>query len=530
MKKIFLFALSALTLSACVKEADNLGTSGNNQVDTNNSTFVITASRSEVLDVTKTTLGNDGQVSWAVGDKLMIVCADGTCVETNAVETAGLSASFTAEIPEGKEAKWAVYPSTVAVSVIGGDVSVTVPSVQDGKFENASIEVGEIVDSEVALKNVCSLLMFTVPTFDDGEAGKVYLGGNGAPLAGTVKATKSILAESYTNKEDVSNAATTIQINVTGPGTYYAAVLPNSINGPVIQIYTEDKSTILGERISSKVLNAPRKHVKELVIADIARYFEKRFITPDGAGTKDGKSWENAWSYSNLRGKISNNSSNGGVKLTNHMLFVAEGTVSIPTLIEFMGGTKFKIYGGFPSGLSGQDISARDITRYSTVFDGGGTQRLFNCTNAGNEILFDGLSFNRSYQNGGDENQYTGCCLLMNQGAYSFINCKFEGNNKAIGGAILRVGGYDNALAANSAKVRFERCVFANNKVASKGQIAVGYGGNLAVKDCDFTNNNVSGQNDARIVYTIYKGSGYASPVTITDEGGNTFANGQKLK
>ena len=210
---------------------------------------------------TKTILDETtGSVSWKVGDRLKLVCEDGSDFTTEALAEAdlkdgGKTATFKATVKAGKALKWAVYPSNIETSLTDGKFSVTVPKVQDGTFEHASIEVGEIGEgNSIALKNVCALLKFTVAEAN-ANAAKVFIGGNGAPLNGKASISSEILGASYTASEDVPDYQPNVEVTVTGPGKYYAAILPAKTTGLSMQIYSAD-NTLLAENISSNVLDA----------------------------------------------------------------------------------------------------------------------------------------------------------------------------------------------------------------------------------------------------------------------------------
>lgn len=469
---------------------------------------------------TKTILDETtGSVRWKVGDRLKLVCEDGTDFITDALTEADIKEDGTAtfkatNVPVGKTLKWAVYPSDIETSLTDGKFSFTVPQVQDGEFEHASIEVGEIGENNsIALKNVCALLKFTVA--NEGAA-KVFIGGNGAPLNGKATISSEILAAPYTASEDVPDYQPNVEISVSGPGKYYAAILPAKTTGLSMQIYSAD-NTLLAEKISSNVLDAPRKAIKNLGKLSEKPFANKRFVTENGAG--DGSSWENAWSFSKLLSNLQT------LKLTDHIIIMSEGIArSASSLITLAAGTKFKVYGGYPKTSSGTDITGRDLNKYKTDFAGmtqqkeGESVRLFNYTDGTIETVFDGVGFTETYQNAAEA--YGGTCLIISnvQKAY-FVNCRIE-NNKKDGSAVVRVGG-------TKASVTFERCTFSNNKVSGKGLIQVQKGGNLTVRDCDFTQGNtVSGEAPDGPYKDKYRVC-YKTGGVFTFEGYNKFAADQ---
>lgn len=540
-KNFRLLFASALAIVSCAKEISETPTEPDNSTP-EYTTITLTAAHPVMTETgaaaqenegtaeisTKTTIDETtGSVSWAVGDKLKLVCEDGSDILTEALAEAdlkdgGKTATFKATVPAGKALKWAVYPSDIATELTNdGKFSVTVPPVQNGEFEHASIEAGEIgEDNSIALKNVCALLKFKVADANT-TAAKVFIGGNGARLNGKANISSKILTDSYTASEDVPDYQPNVEVTVNGPGTYYAAILPAKTTGLSMQIYSADNK-LLAENISSNVLDAPRKVIKNLGELRSTPFQNKRFVTENGTG--DGSSWENAWSFSKLLGNLRT------TKLTEHIIIVSEGvlrtavnTSSPEGLITLAAGTKFKVYGGYPAAAKGTDITGRDLNKCKTDFAGrtcaeGESARLFNYTDGTIETVFDGVGFTETYQNAAEA--YGGTCLIISnvQKAY-FVNCRIE-NNKKDGSAVVRVGG-------TKASVTFERCTFSNNTVSGKGLIQVQKGGNLTVRDCDFTQGNtVSGEAPDGPYKDKYRVC-YKTGGVFTFEGENKFAKDQ---
>lgn len=539
-KEFRLLLASALAIVSCAKEISETPTEPDDSTP-EYTTITLTAAHPVMTETDATAQENEGtaeistktildettgSVSWAVGDMLKLICEDGSDFTTEALEEAdllkdgGKTATFKATVPAGKALKWAVYPYDIATELTnGGKFSVTVPQVQDGNFEHASIEVGEIGENNaIALKNVCALLKFTVA---NAGAAKVFIGGNGAPLNGKASISSEILADSYTASEDVPDYQPNVEVTVNRPGTYYAAILPAKTTGLSMQIYSAD-NTLLAENISSNVLDAPRKTIKNLGELRSTPFANKRFVTKDGAGDKQGLSWENAWSFQTLISKLQ------GTALTDHVIFITEGNIKPTTgTIVLKDNTKFKIYGGYPTNLTGVTTTDRDINKHSTAFvgkDRNGDKdnaRLFvyNGTATGTETLFDGVGFNDTYQWVLEKefDVYAGTCLLIGASKNVYcVNCRFN-NNYKVGNGIMRIG----STGSTSANATFERCVFSNNTVTGEGLIRVYSKGKLTLKDCDFTEaNTIPGG-------AICKAS---IPTDVTDGGGNKLTEGQKLK
>lgn len=544
ISQLALLFAAGLALASCAKEITETPAAPEESVP-EYTTITFTATHPEMTEAgaavqengatavvsTKTTLDEKGSVRWAIGDKLKLIYEDGSDFTTEALTEAdlkdyGMTATFKATVTASKALKWAVYPSDIATELTSdGKFSVTVPQVQDGEFKHASIEVGEIGEgNSIALKNVCALLKFTVA--NEGAA-KVFIGGNGAPLNGTATITSDILATSYTNIEDIPDYQPNVEVDITGPGTYYAAILPAKTTGLSMQIYSAD-NTLLAENISSNALDAPRKTIKNLGELRSTPFQNKRFVTENGTG--DGSSWENAWSFSKLFSNLQT------LKLTDLVIIMSEGIArSTSSLIKLAAGTKFKVYGGYPNTSKGTDITGRDLNKYKTDFAGmtqqkeGESVRLFNYTDGTIETIFDGVGFTETYQKAAGDEVFTGTCLLIGavKKAY-FVNCRID-NNKKDGNAVVRVGDTNSKGSGTVATATFERCTFSNNTVSGKGLIQVQKGGNLTVRDCDFRQGNtVSGESPTGPYKDKYRVC-YKTGGVFTFEGDNKLASDQVI-
>lgn len=466
---------------------------------------------------TKTAVGEDGKVLWEAGDKLKLVTDDGRTIITDALEAGGETATFTATVTTADVLKWAVYPSDIEAGISGESLTVKIPDTQDGTFGNSSIAAGEIQQegSTITLKNVCSLLRFTVPD-NLTKAAKVNFGGNGLPMNGTVKVDGTSLESNYINTTSVQGAGIRVGVNVQGPGTYYAAVLPNAFSGMTMQVF-DSEGTVLSESITTSVVPAKRSVIKSLGTLRATPFYEKRFVTENGGGTKDGKSWENAWSFSTLQTRLKD------TKLNNHMIFVTGGTInSTSSLLDLKDDTKFKMFGGYPaSGLSGTDITCRNIISIETVFSAKVSEtprRLFNYHGSASETLMDGITLANTYQEA-TGNSFTGTCVIVGVSATAvFVNCTFRNNTK-VGNAIIRGG--DDTAGKVTVKLTLDRCTFKDNNVSGIALLHCKPGCTLNVKDCDFSSGNVV-SGDGNPYRVSYQTGG-----VVNFSGNNVFASNQ---
>ena len=158
-----LFFAAGLALASCAKEITETPAAPEESVP-EYTTITLTATHPEMTEAgaaaqengatavvsTKTTLDEmNGTVSWAAGDKLKLVCEDGSDFYTEALTEADLkdggnTATFKATVPAGKALKWAVYPSDIATESCPSlfrrcrTVSSSMPQLRPEKSERAT--------------------------------------------------------------------------------------------------------------------------------------------------------------------------------------------------------------------------------------------------------------------------------------------------------------------------------------------------------------------------------------------------------
>lgn len=528
MKHTFPLALALLAAISCSREiAPDSGSSNNTGGD--KITISLTATRAVISSDTgsdaKAAVGETGAVSWEAGDKLKLITNDGRAIITDALKEGGESATFTASVSTGDILKWAVYPATAEASIAEGKLQVKIPAVQDGSFKNASISAGEISEeggASVLLKNICCLLRFTVPNAIDATR-KVYFGGNGLPMNGTVALSSASLQNEYVNEEDVSSdKGIRVEVNVNGTGTYYAAVLPNAFSGLTMQTYNAD-GAVLSENISYALIPAKRSVIKEIGELRTSKFNTKRFVTENGGGAHGGATWEDAWSFTELQSKLRTQA------LSNVIIFVTGGTITPnANIFTLASDTTFKLFGGYPADLSGEDITSRDFRANETIFVGNyagqDSKRLFNYQGSTSNTLMDGVTLSNTYQKAADD-QYSGTCVLVGVSATAyFVNCTFRDNRKD-GNAIIR-GGKDGGGV--TVKLTLDRCTFKNNTISGKGILNCKPGCTMKIIDCDFTEGNVvSGESDATLAKEGKYRVAYKTGGVIEFSGDNKFAANQ---
>lgn len=462
MKRFFtILSIAAVALAACNKENEEPG----QKIDPAqlvDMTFEVSAKPTQTAEVqnasTKTEIKEDGTVHWSVGDKVSVfyeVNGETGSSESEALTAENIkadgSASITVKVPtaftlaqfEGTRSLSAVYPFDATATFEGGKINVSAPKVQDGTFAHASLSVAEWTGSNsLTFENQCGLLRIEAV---DAATSKITL---------------------------KSADADVVTLNVSGAGTYYAAVAPSTLEGFSV-VLTDAEGEELAKKVTAKPLVVEKGHVVPL--GKIAGFDDRFYVSVEAKGRKDGSNWDNAAGLTELKGLLAK----GAVM----NVYMSAGTYSVTdALVSEVDGADFSVYGGYPAGAKGASLKARDAKANATIFDGGGKSQIW-LTKKGN-VLFDGLTF----QNGFSGSSNGGALAFNGTGVIgNILGCTFIGN-KVTDGTDGTSGLSGGAIHVGEAKLTVENCSFSKNYGRNGGSL---YSNNvkaeLTVKGCTFT-------------------------------------------
>ena len=298
-----------------------------------------------------------------------------------------------------------------------------------------------------------------------------------------------------------------------GLGWGAIAVAPQTVNGTISVDVTTSQGTISATRTLKDItFNAGR--IRKIKLA-----LERNIFVKAGAdGTKDGSSWENAFSITQFLDYVKQNESdsdNNAIKLEGGNFYFAGGDYAVTERkIEFSGyprRVKFNVFGGYDPASTGTDVSKRDVSKHETVFNGNGKNRLFTLGNQ-TEPTFDGITFANLKSSGEG-------CLSVAAGApdarVNFTNCTFKkctasgGQNPILmvrkGLAKLNNVIFDGCraeggvrglirLSQNNSRVYLNACTFINNTFGGGGFGLLVHlnevGGNICMHNVTFAGND----------------------------------------
>lgn len=462
MKRFFtILSIAAVALAACNKENEEPG----QKIDPAQLvevTFEVSAKPTQAAEVqnvsTKTEIKEDGTVLWSVGDKVSVfyevngetgsseseaLTAENIKADGSASITVKVPTAFTLEQFEGTRSLSAVYPFDASVTYVDGKINVSAPKVQDGTFAHASLSVAEWNGTNsLTFENQCGLLRIEAV---DAAVSKITL---------------------------KSADADVVTLNVSGAGTYYAAVAPSTLEGFSV-VLTDAEGEELAKKVTTKSLVVEKGHV--LPLGKIVGFDDRFYVSAAAKGRKDGSNWDNAAGLSELKALLAK----GAVM----NVYMSAGTYSVAdALVSEADGADFSVYGGYPEGAKGESLKAKDAKANATIFDGGGKSQIW-LTQKGN-VLFDGLTF----QNGFSGTDNGGALVFNGIGVTGkVVDCVFNGN-KVTDGSNGTSGLSGGAIHVGEANVTVENCSFSKNYGRNGGSL---YSNNaeaeLTVKGCTFT-------------------------------------------
>ncbi len=287
-----------------------------------------------------------------------------------------------------------------------------------------------------------------------------------------------------------------------------------------------------------------------IVGASAQAFAAEYYVTPEGAGSKDGSSWENAFDTEAFKEQALKNADGDIYNL-------AAGTYKPSACIIFKKGTYATVKGNAEgertilSGLKHEGSAPKNgdlsrLMRFQTVTGAGVTTKPvvienidFTCvfTNISKDATDDGsagvagvgaLYVNNSgcvtvkdckFYNNWADGALGGPAVLLNQSDVKFVNCEFRGNSSNYSGAAVRLTNNEmtNTARFNKGNYTFESCVFKNNTTYHDNGGAILYqsGASLTLIDCTLFGNKAVKDGAAICVATEGEKRAFAWDVKI---------------
>ena len=290
MMKFFLFAAAAVAAISCAKELSPIE-NANPTPEVERIPMTFTASYAETTE-TKVALDENGATVWQLGDKIMVISANGDANEFEAIEVTngGKSATFEGLIEKANE-YYAVYPASAYKGTPeyvtemqdgkpNGKLVVEVPNVQQavaGTFHPSAILcIANTKGTNFTFKHSCAFLKFNLANPEgvksvrlsvndsDNVAGIGYVGVNDTDIN-----TKYPTSDKNMSKYDM------ITLNAPEGGfvageNYYIAMRANSCKEG-ITAYIEYEDKVMSRTNNKKVFAEYDEDGNEIASGSIGR-------------------------------------------------------------------------------------------------------------------------------------------------------------------------------------------------------------------------------------------------------------------
>ena len=519
INKTTAYLLCATALLSCVKEVEP-------SLDNSDESIVpegyVLQTFSAVSEQTKTSIVS-GNTVWNEEDKILTLCTDGTVTDPfSLVEGAGTTAGkFQGLVPDGKTVSCAIYPHDVYTSASETTVSVSIASEQPGTFAAGNIAVAKVDnENKLSFKNVNSFLVFQLKP-ESGVTKVKVSSVDGSPLAGIVAVDCS--GETPTAGE-VSEASPSVSMTTDGEGIYYMSIVSGVTHAQGLKMtyYSGEEET--GVYYFNRNLKIAVNMMYQLGEVETDGNY---YVTVDGAGSRNGMNWANAFSKADMWKRIT--LSENHTDATNEAKFaaldgatfhMAAGTydwgADASISIDKEEQVSFTVKGGYDA-----STSERNLETNATVFTGNSEHQIFVL--GGNmAVEFDGVNFVNGYADG------NGGALQISSGAWSFTDCEFSENEAAKNGGAISISGGSLSL---------ENCDFADN-VALNDNVdrtsGNGYGGAIDSDGAELTVNggtfsrNVAWRGGALSIYNCGS-EATIRKVTFTDNGNANTREGGSI-
>lgn len=496
MKKNLLISAVALAVCAlasvsCNKEIDNQNTVPSGKPGT----VVFKATSAEITPAVKTTISGDG-VAWAENDAVSIFWADGNA--TGYTSAAGKSCEIVAENVADADTYYAFYPQSAGAEFAAGEVTFEVPAVSTGAFADANLSfaVTSAEEKSFEFKNLTGIIHFSV---NSADIDKVVFRTT-VPVAGTISA--SFDSDGDPVFGEASETSDTIAVTVGESREAYFSILAGATPESGFTATCYNGTTPVAVVSSANAFTVSRSELWDLGVLD-SHVITDYFATPSGAGSKNGKSWDNAFGTAELRELLMSPDDADALaiqalKLDGTTIHMAAGDYVIADSglgyckTDFSGydnTVSVNVLGGYPTGLTGKTTDGRDASANVTAFSGGNQYGILSLGN-NTAFSFDGITFKDAHSNNNGFKAFSITATTPDDACAGFTNCAFINNVEA------NTGPSGMGAVITGATASFENCFFSGNKSRNGSALIMSGGAVVTVSGCEFTGNksyNTSG-------------------------------------
>lgn len=518
-RNLLLFAATAAAIAlavSCNKQQIDSTDDGTQPEPAPSETYVSLTFKAEypaTLDESKTTIADDGTVSWKKGNVITLYYLENG-IPASAPATAmadGHSVEFKASIPKGIEAVYAAYPAETGEIDVDGVFKLKTNLTQNGSFEQANFaaawaEVSE--DMVLKFKNAVGLFKVQLPSGGvishngvDHVLRSLTIAGKGGanPCWGDLTVTADESGEISFSEPENANGSVYIKLDETTrtQGYVYLHSLPFSSDEGIVIRYRDEDELYLPAVVTKdgKAVTLERGHIKPVNASYDAIVWDWYF-TPDGTG--NGKSVDtpagleafqtllNSTSLRHVQWQLNEATlhlANGTYTLTESITLKGEeqGVITIEgedqkeTIIHGNNERQIMVY------KSAMDLSISNL-RFVGADSGNGAGAALNTTDASGKLTLDTVTF---YYNNTSGN---GAGILLTIPA-TINNCIFNQNKGRYGGAITIPGTTPDGTVIDIVNSSFLK----NEATSAQGGAMYIAGPALVRMDhCSITSNNAT--------------------------------------
>ena len=496
MKKIYLMcAVALLAAVGCNKEIED----GSAPVGSVVLTATVESDATKVgAEVNKET--SKVAFTWTKGDAIAVQTSSGYETFTLTGEGGAATGEFTGNATPVANAA-AVFPAAAAGS--GSDVNLPAEYDYVSGQTNALLYATVTSDNKMSFKHLGGLLSFELKGVPAGS--KLVLTAAGMKINGAYDITDGQVNAVAT--ETASESTVTVKFaEKTGSAVVYIPLPVGEYASLKAQLIGSD-DVVISEVATTGTKSIARKTVKAMpyIVVDLDEWF----VTPAGAGKKDGSSWDNAMGTAELRALLAQPVDEEGNQIDEqahlkasildggtiymaagdyYLAGVADGQVKVE-FTDYEKEVAMTFLGGYPANLTGTAKEGRNAETNVTAFTGNKEAGIFVLGNQ-TDITFDGFTFKdaKFSANSGAIVSSAGasgeCTLTVN-------NCKIidNANDDAHTGAGIQI---------HKSNVTVTDCYFAGNYARNGSCINLNKSeGTVAVTGCTFENNSTANTSGA---------------------------------
>lgn len=482
------------------------------------------------MDITRTTVTDQGEVAWAEGDRISIYYLDNNVPSSTVAiaQGSGKSVKFSASIPAGVTEFYAVYPEGKGTLTTESVFTVKTDAACNGEFQNANIAAAYAKAGDAVVfkfKNVTGLFKIQLPEGAavshagestvissieiTGKADELVLGGDvkvNVDQAGAISFATPTEGYATSVKAVLSAAA------VTG-GYAYIPVLPfTSADGVTFKFEAADATVVPALLTKAgKSITLERGHIKPVEKA-LESIVWDWYFSPEGTG--DGKTASTPAGVETFEDMLNATSApHFSWQLNGAVLHLGEGTYALTKAINVTGSEAGELVvegaGKDLSLIDGAGIAGTKMFTFNTKMNitfKNLTVQNGSSSSSGGAVSFanakdyptstsDFTSMNVKYYKNSSTGGNSGALYLGSAGKTTIIDSEFEQNTAKTQGGAFSIGG-------QAGNVQIKGTTFTKNKVTADGTNAGGAiydagPGLLTIENSFFVSNSCTTQGGA---------------------------------